>query len=474
MDPKTKYLNSLTSSNPSATGTSPTTVAVPTYGSTITDTSGNQGVAKFNPNTGQALSDPNSEQGSALGGTTGTTSSTSSPALDAYINTLKNARGEYSDLAKPSDAEQQARLDVANLSSKYTTDSTTARQNYENTLNTPGGSLAGASQAATYENRHANADLANTADQKNAAANTLSALVGNREANTTYAQGKLDQLKPISTTAGTSLVDPTTGQPIFGGTGAYTDKQAQDTYFNLAQTYPDAQIPPYNLNKTPQENLQAAQTAAAGSPSFGAKGLVAVKDPAGGITFVDKKNVNGSLAQNPDGTYTLLSSSQGATDKATTASLGQQYKYLDTATRATNTANQNFDSLITFMQQNGINDSNVPIFNQITNKVKGGLLDPGALATYNSSIETLRSEYAQVLSKGGEVTDSVRNAANAVIPDNLTPTQLGVLRQRIQTETTNAINEAQGQINSSLQRVGGSSSGSNSSGGSEGDPLGIL
>lgn len=459
MDPKTKYLNSLTSSNPSATATTPTSIATPASqitqaGQTFTDTQGNQGVAKFDPNTGQAFGSQATIPGTSL-------------AQNDYINTLKAARDQYATYAKPSAEEDQTRLDLADLNSGYTTAKTAARQNYENTLNASGGLVSGAQQSATYEQRHANADLANTADQINAKANMLSALTGNREANTTYAEGVLSQLKPISTTAGTSLVDPTTGKPVYGGSGAYTDKQAQDTYFNLQQTYPDAQIPVYDLNKSPQENLQAAQTAAAGSPSFGAKGLVAIKDPAGGITFVDKKTVNGTLNQNSDGTYTLLSSAQGATDKATAASLGQQYKYLDTATRATNTANQNFDSLVTFMQQNGINDSNVPIINQINSKIKSGLTNPAAAATYKSSIETLRAEYAQVLSKGGEVTDSVRNEANKVIPDDLSPAQLNVLRQRIQTETQNAINEAQGQINDSLSRIKNpGNSSSTSSGGS--------
>lgn len=461
MNPKTQYLNSLTPSNPSATGTTPTAIATPvnqitTSGQTFTDTQGNQGVAKYNGATGQLLD---------TGGSTGT-SPTPSSAQSDYINTLKAARDQYTALAKPSDEENQTRIDLANLNSGYTSAKTNARQGYENTLNTPGGLLNGAQQAATQEQRHANADLANTSDQINAKANMLSALTGNRQANTSYAEGVLGQLKPISATAGTSLVDPTTGQSVYGGSGAYTDKQAQDTYFNLQQTYPDAQIPVYDLKKSPQENLQAAQSAAAGSPSFGAKGLVAVKDPAGGITFVDKKHVNGSLAQNADGTYTLLSSAQGATDKATTASLGQQYKYLDTATRATNTANQNFDSLVKFMQDNGINDMNIPIANQINNKIKANLTSPAALATYKSSIETLRAEYAQVLSKGGEVTDSVRKEANTVIPDDLSPSQLNVLRQRIQTETGNAIKEAQGQINDSLGRIkspGSSSSSSDSS-----------
>lgn len=455
MDPKKQYLNSLTSSNPSATdpGSVATPVAqVATPGQTFTDTQGNQGIAKYNGTTGAPLDNPAG---------TGTTTTGTSSAQNDYINTLKAARDQYANYAKPSDAESNTRIDLADLNSGYTSAKTAARQGYENTLNASGGLLGGAQQAATTEQRHANADLANTADQINAKANMLSALTGNREANTTYAEGVLNQLKPISTTAGTSLVDPTSGKAVYGGSGAYTDKQAQDTYFNLQQTYPDAQIPVYDLNKSPQENLQAAQTAAAGSPSFGAKGLVAVKDPAGGITFVDKKQVNGSLAQNPDGTYTLLSGAQGATNKATAASLGQQYKYLDTATRATNTANQNFDSLVTFMQQNGINDSNTPIVNQINNKIKSGLTDPAALATYRSSIETLRAEYAQVLSKGGEVTDSVRKEANTVIPDDLSPSQLNVLRQRIQTETKNAIGEAQGQIDDSLKRIkspGGSSS----------------
>lgn len=492
MNPKTQYLNSLTPSNPSATGTTPTTVAVPAYGSNVTDSTGNVlGTAKFNPNTGQALQDPNAgqidpqslknfqssnpglsftQQDQQQYNNSGTTSTSS--AQNDYINTLKAARDQYATLAKPSDQENQTRIDLANLNSGYTSAKTAARQGYENTLNASGGLLSGAQQAATQEQRHSNADLANTSDQINAKANMLSALTGNREANTAYAQGQLDQLKPISATAGTSLVDPTTGKPVYGGSGAYTDKQAQDTYFNLQQTYPDAQIPVYDLNKSPQENLQAAQSAAAGSPSFGAKGLVAVKDAAGGVTFVDKKQVHGTLQQNNDGTYSLISSGQGADLKADTKSLSDQTSYRDTTQRALSNADAGLKQVIQGFSGK-VNDNTIPVANIFANYFKYNL-NPGDVSAYKAALAEVGNEYSQVFSRGGQVSDAVRSKSNDIINGNISVADLAKVSQELQTQGKIVIDGANQTISDIQGRLKNNSTGGSGTSGATGDPLGIL
>lgn len=110
--------------------------------------------------------------------------------------------------------------------------------------------------------------------------------------------GKLGALreasKPVSVAMGSSLVNPLTGKTVASG-GSYTDKQAYDTFFNLAQTYPDANIQ-WNDAITPQQNLLAAQKAAQASPSFEAKQTVYAINPlTGEPTIINKRQGGGTV-----------------------------------------------------------------------------------------------------------------------------------------------------------------------------------
>jgi hypothetical protein len=155
---------------------------------------------------------------------------------------------------------------------------------------------------------------------------------------------------------------------------------------------------------------------------------------------------------------TGASSEGGSTSfpKANAASLQQQQIYADSTQRAFNTANANLKALIPFMQTAGVNNnSTVPIINALQNKVKAGAADPGTIAAFQAAIAGLRAEYAQVLSRGGEVTDGQRNAAATLIPDDLTPAQLQQVADRLNIEGTNAVNEANAQIQTIKNRVNG-------------------
>lgn len=164
---------------------------------------------------------------------------------------------------------------------------------------------------------------------------------------------------------------------------------------------------------------------------------------------------------------------QKASVGADAASLKTQQAYVDTVTRAFNTANDNLNSLTGFMTQYGINQSSVPLINQLTNKVKAGAADPGSIAAFNSALSGLRAEYAQVLSRGGEVTDSSRATAASLIPDNISPAQLQQVAARLNTEGTNAISEATQQVSTIKGRVGSNSGGSTNLGtsGSSSNPF---
>lgn len=169
-------------------------------------------------------------------------------------------------------------------------------------------------------------------------------------------------------------------------------------------------------------------------------------------------------------------SSSGSTfnsPKANEASLSQQQTYADTTQRAFNTAQDNLQSIITYMNDAHVNEtSTIPLVNSIAKSIQLNLTSPGTAAGYQAAIQGLRSEYAQVLSRGGEVTDSARSQANALIPDNLTPAQLQQVAARLNIEGTNALKEANSQINIIGNRATGNAvSTSSSSGGN--NPLGI-
>jgi hypothetical protein len=97
--------------------------------------------------------------------------------------------------------------------------------------------------------------------------------------------------KPVAVSAGTNLVNPMTGEVTASG-GSMTDKQAQDTFYNLAQTYPDADIV-WNPALNSQQNMTAAQKAASQSPSFEAKQTVYAINPLTGEPVIINKRTGG-------------------------------------------------------------------------------------------------------------------------------------------------------------------------------------
>lgn len=155
---------------------------------------------------------------------------------------------------------------------------------------------------------------------------------------------------------------------------------------------------------------------------------------------------------------------QKASVAADSASLKTQQTYLDTTQRAFNTAQDNLSAITQYMTTAGINTtSTVPLINDLTNKVKAGALDPGTIAGYNAAIAGLRAEYAQVLSRGGEVTDTSRSAAIDLIPNDLTPAQLQQVADRLNIEGSNAVKEATAQVKKITTKIGGNTGGSNTS-----------
>lgn len=137
-------------------------------------------------------------------------------------------------------------------------------------------------------------------------------------------------------------------------------------------------------------------------------------------------------------------SSNKAKLTALTTSLGQQTTYLNTMERSINTVDDNLKILQGLAGK--VNKSDKPIVNEITNKANSKYFGSGDLAAYKSALQTVRTEYANILARGGQVSDSVRAEAAQLIPDNINKSQLNQVLDVLKTEGQNVKNSAQKQV----------------------------
>lgn len=117
----------------------------------------------------------------------------------------------------------------------------------------------------------------------------------------------VSETKPITVGAGSDLVNPMTGQSITGdttsGLGKLAEKQAQDTFYNLMQNYPDAGIR-YDPTKNWNENLAIAQSHVSGSPKYQASmtSVVTSIDPLTGFPVTRLVDRSGNPVGSSGGT----------------------------------------------------------------------------------------------------------------------------------------------------------------------------
>lgn len=147
--------------------------------------------------------------------------------------------------------------------------------------------------------------------------------------------------------------------------------------------------------------------------------------------------------------------------------LKKQIDYANTMQRSVNTADDNLQ--IVMEGANKVNKNDSPLINEWSNMVKAKAIGSGDLNAYQTAIQTVRSEYATILSRGGVTTDSMRKEAMTLIPDNITKSQLQQVVDVIKREGENVVRNANDQINQ-IKKGMSSSSNSNSSN----DPMGIL
>lgn len=449
-------ISPITSTTPSSFGTKTTPASTPT---TPAATSGSPSLSTYvtggyttTPNGGLAATDTS---GNITGNTNfgiDVSSGVDTSALGGSVNgtDVNNQQNSYAAYVKAIQDAYQLPQSYLDALGAYNTDSARVAADAQ-------APYSGINPATGQEFNGSNTQgFATAASAKQKAQDTYQQQVDQNQLQTAEAQYEAGtKAATAAASAAGQTLSPGSSLAIDGtgtGTQNYANYQAQQTYFNLAQNFPDANIPAYDSSLTAQQNLQIAQKAASSAPSFQSRNLVQVTLPGGGIEFVQKNQ----LQTNPDGSYTVVSTAQGATDKANASSLATQTDYLNTVQRAYQTATANLSLIQKFMAQYGLNQSSIPLVNQITNSVKSGVADPGSVAAFNSTLAGLRAEYAQVLSRGGAVTDSTRNEAQTLIPDNISPAQLQEVATQLNSEGSNAVSSAQQQVQSlQAQLMGG-------------------
>lgn len=113
---------------------------------------------------------------------------------------------------------------------------------------------------------------------------------------------------------------------------------------------------------------------------------------------------------------------------------------------AYNTLVKNSQLLQQTMAKYKINESQYPDLNALNNAFKARGADAGVIASYKNSLNTLRAEYQQFLSRNGTPTDQAKKEANESLPANLTPAQLARVLEVIKQEGFNSIQSQQDTI----------------------------
>ncbi len=155
------------------------------------------------------------------------------------------------------------------------------------------------------------------------------------------------------------------------------------------------------------------------------------------------------------GADNLNPATNAAVFKANQNALKQQQYSLSTAQTAYNIFDANGKLALSLVQ--GLNKSNSPIVNQLSNSVINQTTGQGQLDSFKAVVNSLRGEYATLVNikggGGGSITDADKSAAASAIPDNVTPARLQSILTNLGTEGQNVLRERQAQVNLLTQNM---------------------
>lgn len=402
----------------------------PNGGTFSTDGTGN--VTAYSPSSGYSINTSGPIDSNSLGNTKGMSDLLSQHnKYSDYVNALSQAQGYSPDYINALQGQYGAQTQGAQLN----LNSAALNSNLFTGNNLPGDTMAYA-QGAT-----AKAQAQNTLQQ---AQNSIQQLGANQALNT----AQLQRTGNISAAQTQLQYSP---QGMAGS-------NAIEQYNSLQQSYPGAQIPEYNQALTPEQNQQVASYIVANSPAYKSQFQSQYQTPGGGTGIYNKLDTGG-LQQNQDGTISLVSDAAASLGGAQKASLTKNIDTYNTLAPAYKAANDDFSYITNFMQQAGINKADVPIANQLQNAINTKLVNPGAAAAFTSAIQSLRSNYANLLSARTGSVVGVNEQAEALIPNNLTVKQLQQVQEALNANGKNILDATQQQIQQSLGSIQGGSTG---------------
>jgi hypothetical protein len=132
---------------------------------------------------------------------------------------------------------------------------------------------------------------------------------------------------------------------------------------------------------------------------------------------------------------------------AQTGSIADLTTQVSTLQSVANGAEANYNLLLNTAQQGGVNQTNVPVINQLTQNLQKGLTSKEAVINFQSTLSTVRSQYASILG-GGTVTVDSQNRAQTAIPDDISLGALQSLGVQLKNEAQNRIAGINQQITS--------------------------
>lgn len=229
--------------------------------------------------------------------------------------------------------------------------------------------------------------------------------------------------------------------------------QAISQYQQLQQQYPNAQIPPFDPHQDPIQQYNMAREMVAQSSAYQAGFQSTYTLPGGGTGIYNKLNTS-AFQQNPDGTVTLVSgasAAQGGAQAGALADATATYNKLNPAFQA---ANSDFSAMINFMQKANINNAGIPIVDQLQNAVGAGLVQPGVIGAFNAYVQSLRTNYGNVLGARGETPSQAGANAVDLIPDKLKPSDMQLIQTALNINGQNVLNSTLQTMNSLTASLG--------------------
>lgn len=144
--------------------------------------------------------------------------------------------------------------------------------------------------------------------------------------------------------------------------------------------------------------------------------------------------------------------------------------------RAISAAESNFPLLLDVVNRAGVNDYNAPLLNELQRAFNNKLIGSGDMASFNALTASLQTEYSQILSRGGTVTDKTRGEAEQIVNGTIGYSALKDLYSTLQKESKNVIDSYDNEVNKLLTQKAQPDSAGASGGSSHSslDPLGIL